>query len=68
MKKFLARVSMGSSDMSQSSFDDVNTAIAWLGECKSGMGTVYRNSTSNAVYQIERGKLNFDRRLKREKS
>jgi hypothetical protein len=67
MRKFLARVNMGSSDMSQSTFDDVNEAIKWLGDCRY-IGTVYRLSTNNAVYQIEYGKVNFDRRMKKEQT
>lgn len=63
--KFLARVNMGGSDMTQCGFDDVNEAIKWLGDCQ-WIGTVYRMSTSNAVYQVERGKINFDRRMKKE--
>jgi elongation factor P hydroxylase len=67
-KKFIARITMGSSDETQMRFDDVNRAIGWLGACEHATGMVYRVSTDRAIYQIERGKVNFDRRMKREKA
>ena len=66
-KGFIARRNYGSSDLDQTTFDDVNDAIKWLGECKGCIGTVYRTSTSNSVYQVERGKINFDNRMKKER-
>ena len=64
--KFLARRSHCSTDLTQVSFDDLERTRGWLGDCKNCMGTIYRLSTNRAIYQIERGRLNFDRRMKKE--
>jgi hypothetical protein len=63
MKKFTARTNT----ITEAKFDDLDAAIKFIGDCRSAVGTIYRNSTNAAIYQIERGRLNFDRRLKREK-
>ena len=67
MKKFVARRSACSTDLEQVAFDDLPTAVRWLGDCQTTMGTIYRMSSHKAIYQLERGKLNFDRRMKKER-
>ena len=67
MKKYTVRTRASSTDCTESQFDDLTEALVYLGSCKSTVGTIYRNSTNAAIYQIERGALNFDRRMKREK-
>lgn len=65
--KYLARTEWGSSDLTQCGFDNIKDAIYWLGDCAHYTGTIFRNSTSARIYQIERGKINFDRRMKKER-
>jgi hypothetical protein len=63
MKKFTARTSWGT----EAKFDDLKAAIQFIGDCRSAVGTIYRNSTNTVIYKIERGKKIFDRRMKRER-
>ncbi len=66
--KFLARTSFDSTDYTQIKTNDLNHALRWIGKCKDCMGTIYRISTGYAIYQIERGRLNFDRRMEKERA
>lgn len=67
MKKLTARIDHFGFGEDQCLFDYMEYAVLWLGSCEHCVGTIYRNSTNRAIYQIERGRVNFDRRMAKER-
>lgn len=67
MKKFLARTGAGGADCTQRSFDDIQKAVAWIGDCQNTTGVIFRESTNRMLYKIERGSITVDARMKRER-